>query len=258
MIFFALDHKYTKKSLSFSGLKGQDRLLAQLLQSCSFLDVHLSIVVQRISGGYDPDDGHEEVHERSFDLCHLINSINIPIELPGLEIDYKTQLIGESSRFLKPKDPIREEEDQMGNEATSVERWYHQAVLIAWPKYRTSRIYLKYNFDSILALLEGQVISKQELVNKEESIEELRKLLKFCIWNGSASSDSDRAYRLLILCTYLKARPEGLSLLDVFGKKEGICDDRVAEAIAEFECRVAGNLVFFMRVHLINFLNSVF
>ena len=223
-------------------------MLTQLLQSCSFLDVHLAIVVQIQKGGYDPDVGHEEVHERTFDFSHLIDSSNLPIELPELKVDYKSQLIGNSKKFLNPEDPVREEEE--GNEATTSERWYHQAVLIVWPKNNTNRFYFKFNFDSMLSRLEGKAFSRSTnlLPSKEESIEHLRKLLDFCnfeprrTWRQRDvdSSSEDKALRLLKLCTHLNAKAEGLLLLDMVAKEEGIRDEQVAEAIAEFECRVAG------------------
>lgn len=175
----------------------------------------------------------------------------MPIELPKLKVDYKSQLVGNSKKFLNPEDPVREEEDQLGNEATTSERWYHQAVLIAWPRNNTSHFYFKFNFDSMLSRLEGQVLSRpcDVLSNKEESIEHLRKLLNFFnfeprrnSWKQRDNEDSDKALRLLKLCIHLNAKAEGLLLLELVGKEEGIRVEQVSEAIAEFECSVAGNL----------------
>ncbi len=45
VLFFVLQEKYEEKDLLFRRLRGKDRNLAYLLQSCSFLEVHLAMVV---------------------------------------------------------------------------------------------------------------------------------------------------------------------------------------------------------------------
>ena len=67
-------------------------------------------------------------------------------------------------------------------------------------------------------------------------------------WKQRDNEDSDKALRLLKLCIHLNAKAEGLLLLELVGKEEGIRDEQVSEAIAEFECSVAGNLI-----HLVSF-----
>lgn len=45
-----LEHEYTKASLSFGGLKGRDRVMADTLRACRDVDLYLAIVVKHESG----------------------------------------------------------------------------------------------------------------------------------------------------------------------------------------------------------------
>ena len=248
-IFFLLEHKYSKPSLGFYGLKGQDYLLAQLLQSFSFLDVHLAVIVQKITKNEDDED--EEYIERDFEIGNWVNSNNTLIELEGLRLNYQSQLVGDESKLMNPVgNPVQRKQQYTGNAGTEVERWYHQAVLVAWPKQQTTRIYLEYSFDTVFGNLERQAMPKSipfsHSISKEDSIGDLREILDFCRtqpWNTWQVPGSKRVLRLLKLCTHLDAKKEGLAVLDLLSCNGGIEDYEMAEAIAEFECRVAGKLI---------------
>lgn len=49
-IILPLEHKYTKASLSFGGLKGRDRAMADALRACRDVDLYLATVVKHESG----------------------------------------------------------------------------------------------------------------------------------------------------------------------------------------------------------------
>lgn len=57
-IIVPLEHEYTMASLSFGGLKGRDRAMADALCSCPEMDVYLTMLVKHESGSaaYDPYD----------------------------------------------------------------------------------------------------------------------------------------------------------------------------------------------------------
>ena len=55
LLAIPLEHKYTPKSLSFTRLKGKDRLVAQVLKSVDFLCVHLAILNKTVSGAPNED-----------------------------------------------------------------------------------------------------------------------------------------------------------------------------------------------------------
>lgn len=61
-----LDNSYTKANLTFSGLKGSDRLTASLLRSVNFVDVHLAGIRRQTkpSNGIDKKELAEFLLER--------------------------------------------------------------------------------------------------------------------------------------------------------------------------------------------------
>jgi hypothetical protein len=106
--------------------------------------------------------------------------------------------------------------------------------------------------------------------NRQELIGDLGIVLSFCrtepvkVWGDPTVKAGQRTYRLLRLCQFLRARDEGLEVLDLIGTDfsldgeknlhsiasnsppnfavyEGIRSEDVAEAIAEFQCLISGN-----------------
>ena len=53
-----LEHEYTKASLSFGGLKGRDRAMADALRACREVDLYLATVVKHERGSVEPDYGY--------------------------------------------------------------------------------------------------------------------------------------------------------------------------------------------------------
>ena len=108
-------------------------------------------------------------------------------------------------------------------------------------------MYSKYGFDTLLDLIES---------SRDDGLDNLCKLLDVVnsnpaqVWRDAETGGAERAGRLLRFCLKLDAKEQGLRLLGLLnaefstnnGQKtfEGIRDDRVALAVAEFECRVAG------------------
>ena len=257
-LFFVLDHQYSKPNLKFSTLEGQDRFLAELLRSCPFLDVHLAIAVQHISTSREYDEEKDEEYvkkERSFEIDHFINADNTLIDVEGLKLDYQSQMVGDNSKLLSPTcSPIEKEEEEEVEysycDSMETELSYHQAILFLWPKGRTARIYLKHSFDSVLNDLERRAVQNSApfsySINREDVIRDLRKILGFCKTEPlsqlrkAAATERNRALRLMKLCNHFGLKKEGLALLSLLDNDGGILSDLVAEAIAEFECRVAG------------------
>ena len=261
LIYFLLNHKCSSyTNVKFSELEGQDYLLALLLQSCPDFDVHLAVIEQHTSKSeYDEEENYD--CKRSFEIGLWTNTNNTPIELHGLDVNLKSQIVGSFSKLLNLTNtpPAKETKVHTGDEGRETNRWYYHLVLVVWPKCQTNRIYFKYNFNGMLSLLEKQVQPTLEAFthrcSREDSLEDLRKLLHFChvepwiAWKEPAADEARRIVRLLNLCIVLEAKAEGLFLLDLLGKEfvhqgatfyEGIRNHQVAEAVAEFECRVGG------------------
>ena len=260
-----MDYKYDKKTLSLLGLKGRDAHLARLLQSCSFLDVHLAVVAHSVwKQEGDPDDQANQ----NFEITDWIDSHGNHIDLTNLKVEFKSQIIGDFSKLLNligAPDEEDENPDEDNEKILIINRKYYHFLLVVWPKHQTTDIYLRYNFFAYLLQLERRVSmisGKLQLsgfpISRLAAIEDLRKILDFCansprhVWNPTKESRnwnngiktvkrSRTTLRLLKLCSRLKAKNEGLAVLaNLLAKEEWICDNRVVAALAEFQCNVAG------------------
>lgn len=63
-----LEHEYTKASLSFGGLKGRDRAMADALRACREIDLYLAHVVKHESGTADEGYGCGNSRRRAWDV----------------------------------------------------------------------------------------------------------------------------------------------------------------------------------------------
>lgn len=54
-----LQHRYTKTNLYFAGLKGEDRIIAEVLKCCKDLELHLCILTKHQIGAPHGDDGFD-------------------------------------------------------------------------------------------------------------------------------------------------------------------------------------------------------
>lgn len=66
-IILPLEHEYTKASLSFSGLQGRDRAIADALRACRDVDLYLATIVKHESGSAEPEYGYHSRKRRYYD-----------------------------------------------------------------------------------------------------------------------------------------------------------------------------------------------
>lgn len=263
MLFFLLEGKYSIADLGFADLTGQDEILARIFNCSLFLDIHLAVITQHVTGVMDYSDlEKEKSSNQTFKIEHWINSTNTLIKLKGIEVDVRTQLIGDMQKF---KNYIVHEDSQKKLLPGSPRSFYcHHPVLVIWPKPQTIRIYCQYGFNAVLDRMEAAVDISS---NCQELIGDLGIVLSFCrtepckVWWDPTVKPGHRTYRLLRLCQFLQARDEGLELLDLLAidftldrdpfnliasnsspihAYEGIQNEDVAEAIAEFQHLIGG------------------
>ena len=114
-VILPLEHEYTKASLSFGGLKGRDRAMADALRACRDVDLYLATIVKHESGGvdcsydsyhgrkrrYNDDDDDEsdvdemvmdEVFESDVSAENWIASDDTPVGL-RLSIDVESEVL---------------------------------------------------------------------------------------------------------------------------------------------------------------------
>ena len=271
--FIFLKNKYGPAQWKFSSLKGEDRLLAIIFLLCPSAEVHLAMVKQNFKEDDNKiDDDVDDSSSRSIDedddkmppysVYNWMNPEDRPIHLTGLGGYLRSRLvINDDNCCLKLK------EKPSGREPDSVELLskgarmlsYDTPALFVWPKKKSLDFYFRYGFDVLLDRLESSS-------NDGGGLEDLGRILK-CIRKKAArvwtdSNGADRAERLLYLCVRLGAKEEGLDLLDLLNTEfssggtektfEGIRNDRVAQAVADFECQVGGKvqMEFFQRKYL--------
>eukprot|EP00752_Nemacystus_decipiens_P002127 g2029.t1 len=63
-VILPLEHEYTTASLSFDGLKGRDRAMADALRSCRSVDLYLATIVKHERGDVEYGYGHDYYHSR--------------------------------------------------------------------------------------------------------------------------------------------------------------------------------------------------
>lgn len=168
-LVYLLDHEYTQRGLAWNRLKGADAQRAMALQEVArqldceiFLalaDVHETWACEeeypdyayrsRRRSYYDEDEDDEDFQSQSApELTDLIDS--------GIELRHWVGCDGKASRrpksmvsgvgdeelcYTKPSvefEPFESEhEGYMGNWGNTVDRWYHRAAVVLWPRERT-------------------------------------------------------------------------------------------------------------------------
>lgn len=188
-IILPLEHEYTKASLSFGGLKGRDRAIADALRACRDVDLYLATIVKHESGSadcsydyyhsrkrryYDDDEEYEsddpervmdEVFETDVSAKTWIARDDTPVAL-RLSIDVGGEVVDcseqdmeqdedEAMELLFPEgtEPDkREYEGYTGNCSPTLDFWYHRAVLVLWPASFTMRMALRSGIGTALSL----------------------------------------------------------------------------------------------------------
>lgn len=211
---YLLDHEYTQRSLSWERLKSSDGPRAEALRQVAeqldceiylaLADVHETWECEsedrknRFYGGHwgserdgenDADDDSSDMDAKDADKHELLSLINSEIVLshfinaqgkraPSMEA---TPVAGEvcftrasrAMKFFKS-----EHEGWMGNYGNTVDRWYHRAAVVMWPRERNFVIRAKRA--PAWAIDELWVQLKQGAVN--DAAERAASLLPFWSW----------------------------------------------------------------------------
>lgn len=164
-LVYLLDHEYTQKGLSWHALKNGDTVRATLLREvaarldCDIVlalaDVHETWSCEDDWGydSYDEDDGDDYDDDRGDDY-ELIELCGSDIELRHWvgPSDKRVQAISgevmdDEICFTKPSVDLApfksEHEGYTGNAGNTVDRWYHRAAVLLWPRARTFAIRAK-------------------------------------------------------------------------------------------------------------------
>lgn len=137
-------HQDTEANLSFAGLKGEDRTVAEVSKECGDksqmlqqqLDLHLCLVTKHKSQDAYPDgspmeDGEVKV---DFEFHNWIGSNGRKLAFRGVSVDMKKDLVVGEEEDAFDSEPDEDDCEYTGNEGATLKYWYHTALLVAWPK----------------------------------------------------------------------------------------------------------------------------
>jgi hypothetical protein len=165
-----LEHRYTQDGLTLDKLKGVDRARAEVLFEAAAQAgwvVHLALVTlwqmgsaeggddnyswrrnrrRRRYDDFEEDDQYDEYHEDAseYEMGEVIDeslSVNHWSDRQGKKVRLGEMDLGKgeiiAERTLAEWDPSSEEfEGYTGNAGMTLERWYHRAAVVIWPRDR--------------------------------------------------------------------------------------------------------------------------
>jgi hypothetical protein len=184
MLAITLDHHYTQGGLTLNTLKGIDRARARVLFEAAEQAgcmAHLALITLWEFGsadeeyedfsyarGYDwPDDDEEdeeestsnyemtEIHESSLSASHWSDHEGNEVHFGTIRIDMDDIV---SAVCLGDSNPSEEEfEGFTGNEGMTLERWYHRAAIVVWPRERHFQVLCRAGTDAAVGGLRSMV-----------------------------------------------------------------------------------------------------
>lgn len=176
---YLLDHEYSERSLSWNRLKNGDRMrVAALQEVADQLECERYLTLAEVHERWMcEDDYHErysrrpwdireeesdhansyellELHDSTVELTHWLSSEGKLVE------GVRGAVEGDELHFTKPSvnmDPFKSEhEGYQGNYGNTVDRWYHRAAFVMWPRANTfalqARVSPQWAVDQLLAL----------------------------------------------------------------------------------------------------------
>jgi hypothetical protein len=219
-LIYLLDHEYTQKSLRWGHLKDADQRRTDALREVAgrldcevFLalaDVHENWSCEEDDWGgrygrrgwYRHDD--ELKKDRGAAEYELIELVTTDVELrhwvgpdglvvPGISSKPASNEVC-STRASAEMDPFKSEhEGNMGNYGNTVDRWYHRAALVIWPRERDFVVRAKISPSWAMKHLTARITAGAMI----EARLRANQLLPF--WNRTASQETGEAFVLQLL-----------------------------------------------------------
>jgi hypothetical protein len=175
-LVYLLDHEYTQKGLSWRALKNGDAVRASVLREVAdLLDCEVVLALADVhetwsceddggydgygygrrrrgwSARYDEDEDDGAIGDEDYTLTELCNS-DVELRHWVGTSNKRVQAISDEVMddeicFTKPSvdlEPFKSEhEGYTGNAGNTVDRWYHRAAVLLWPRSRTFAIRAK-------------------------------------------------------------------------------------------------------------------
>jgi hypothetical protein len=218
-LIYLLDHEYTQKSLGWDRLKNADRLrVSALRQVAERLDCEVYLALADVHETWSCDgDWGDGYYGRRGSRWHddddeggdaedyvLIELIDTDVELrhwvgpdgrvaPGISSSPLPSEVCSTSASTE-MDPFKSEhEGYMGNYGNTVDRWYHRAAVLMWPRDRSYVVRAKVS----PAWAVSELAALVKAGKTDEARERAKELLPF--WRRTASQETSEAFVLRLL-----------------------------------------------------------
>jgi len=219
-LIYLLDHEYTQKSLRWGHLKDADQRRTDALREVAeHLDCEVFLALADVhenwscdeddwDGGYGRRGRYRRDHDsrevRDAQSYELIELMETDVELrhwvgpDGLVVPFiaANPASGEvcSTRASTEMDPFKSEhEGNMGNYGNTVDRWYHRAALVMWPRERDFVMRAKVSPSWAVKHLASRIKAGAMI----EARLRVNQLLPF--WSVTASQETGSAFVLQLL-----------------------------------------------------------
>lgn len=210
-LVYLLDHQYTPRGLSWAGLKGADATRAAALQRVAErLDAEIFLVLADVHETWSSEDDYQDRDHWSYadddedspddepDAQALVELIDSDIELRHWIAPEGSKLVSNATGvaagelcFTRSTDdctPFRSEhEGYMGNYGNTVDRWYHRAAVVMWPRERAFVIRARQSPRWAIA----QIAGRFKAGDPEQALIWARRLLPF--WKTAVAGAEGRA-----------------------------------------------------------------
>jgi predicted 2-oxoglutarate/Fe(II)-dependent dioxygenase YbiX len=219
-LVYLLDHQYSQKGLGWSRLKSADAARAAALREAARrLDCEIALALadaheiwsceDEYDRGYRYDHDWEDEAESGDgeasatpELIELIDSsveLRAFVDVRGRAERVSSLVDSDELCFTKPSDELdpfqSEHEGYMGNWGNTVERWYHRAAVVLWPRSRTFVIRAKASARWAIAEI-AKALGRRQLAEARRMAEQLVTFWSRTVRSEDAASLAGRALQV--------------------------------------------------------------
>ena len=199
-----LEHQYTQDGLKIDTLKGVDRARAEVLFDAAAqagYDAHLALITHWQSGSAEGDYGDTYGRGNYSSWSHDDEESNEPTDYEmeevfdeSLSINYWSDRHGNKIAFgemdLEEAEIVsdtpsadwdlsrQEFEGYTGNEGMTLERWYHRAAIVLWPKKNSFDVLCAAGTDAAISGLKS-IVSDWKSAKKSDQPQQRKSCLEF-------------------------------------------------------------------------------
>ncbi|CAM6094926.1 unnamed protein product [Calypogeia fissa] len=215
-----LQHEYTIENLCFTGLKGDDSIVAEVLKSCQdntgeqWLDLHLCLVTKYEEENTDSGELYEDNEVKNW--IGLDDERAVAFEKVDIDMDREVA-VREGEQPFHDEPNVEEYRGYTGNEGPSLERWYHRAMLVVWPRKRSIPIACGAGIFGALDLIDPMLET-----NDQQLCDSVHEVVCYCENNASTlwsrSGEDGVTSRLLNLCIRTGGSENIMRVLNLMSK----------------------------------------